>query len=170
MDKPPVDCGSDRYGYVEATGPLGFPPPEEALIDSIVRDACQDCNPNIFMSYRPGAGNLGSEGDPPGDWWVQVAHDMACPTFARLEKEGKLGALYEDRTPVLEQWVIYWNPADYPDQYVVRRWEIGRGWMRPTNDVQAFDMLGEARMAVPDGKICLGPTAGDDPTIVEVWT
>jgi hypothetical protein len=71
---------------------------------------------------------------------------------------------------VLEQWVVYWSPSDFPDQYVVRRWEIGRGWMRPTDDAQAFDMLEEARLVVPEGMVNLGRSGPDDPTVVEVWT
>lgn len=70
----------------------------------------------------------------------------------------------------LEQWAIYWNPADYPDKFVVRRWEIGMGWARPTDDVAAFDMLEEARMSLPVGAYCLGRDESDDPAILEVWT
>lgn len=72
--------------------------------------------------------------------------------------------------PVLEQWVVYWNPSDFPDQYVVRRWKIGRGWIEPDSMVEVFDMLDEARMAVPDGLYRIERDATDDPTIVEIWT
>lgn len=77
----------------------------------------------------------------------------------------------DDQSVVLEQWVIYSHPSDYPDQYVVRRWEIGDGWMRATADVQAWDTLDDARLwSVPADRVRIERDPSDDPTIVEIWT
>ena len=77
----------------------------------------------------------------------------------------------ERPTEYLYQFVIYENPTDYPDRFVVRKWRIGGGAVEaavwPTKVV---DSLEEARSHVPDGLVNIGRTSGDDPVIREVWT
>lgn len=71
---------------------------------------------------------------------------------------------------VISQWVIYWSPKDYPEQYVARRWEIVRGVPQPvpTNDMFVDDSIVELRKLLPPG-FRLPRFGDDDPCIVEVW-
>lgn len=72
---------------------------------------------------------------------------------------------------VLHQFVIYRNPADYPDKVVVRRWSIGAAQVTPdAAPLTLVDTVEAARAALPPGLVCLGREPGDDPVIVEVWT
>lgn len=70
----------------------------------------------------------------------------------------------------MEHYVIYSSPADFPGQFVVRRWLIAGGRCRPDGAPIAVTCdLAAARGAIPDGFTCLGRFPGDDPVIVEVW-
>jgi len=69
----------------------------------------------------------------------------------------------------ISQWVIYDHPRDYPDKFVMRRWEIGRGLVMATDDMALADTLEEARAQVPAGRYRLEREADDDPVIVEMW-
>lgn len=69
---------------------------------------------------------------------------------------------------VLYQNVIYFNPRDYPGQYVNRQYEIRPGQIRP-GPAFAFATLEEARQSIPEGMVMLSRCPDDDPTIVEVW-
>jgi hypothetical protein len=69
----------------------------------------------------------------------------------------------------MEQWCIYFNPADAPWQYVVRRWTIKAGNCIPDKMAQFKPTLLEARACLPDGLYRLERFPGDDPVIVEVW-
>jgi hypothetical protein len=71
---------------------------------------------------------------------------------------------------VMEQFVIYFNPTDYPGQYVVRRWEISTEGLRPDPEPRAVvSSLAAARAAVPPGFVGFGRFPGDEPQVVEVW-
>ena len=71
---------------------------------------------------------------------------------------------------MLEHYVIYRYPSDYPNNYVVRRWRlVGLTGLAADKDYQLADSLGEARELVPKGLIQLDRSEGDDPCIVEVW-
>ena len=72
-------------------------------------------------------------------------------------------------TEPLRQYTIYNSPADYPDLYVVRRWDIVPGEARATDDVTTHFTLEDARLSVPRGLFCMTRSPGDDPCIVEVW-
>jgi len=64
---------------------------------------------------------------------------------------------------VFVAWAIYDHPKDYPNHFVLRRWE----WTTPDEDCQLFDTLEEARAAVPPGLVRF---VGDsNPVIVETW-
>jgi hypothetical protein len=79
MDQMPDDHGSDRYdAIVLVEAPEGVKP-EPALVSWYDRHGCSDCNPNFFYHWRS---------ENPSKWFVQIAHDDGCPSFARLEKEG----------------------------------------------------------------------------------
>lgn|GEM_PF-2249945 len=69
----------------------------------------------------------------------------------------------------LSQWVIYRGARDVDTLYFVRRWEIGPMASTPCESHGAAS-LDEARALLPPWVVSLGRMAGDDPTIVEVWT
>jgi hypothetical protein len=69
----------------------------------------------------------------------------------------------------LEMFVIYERPRDYPDKYVMRRWEITHGGSRPTDYFVLADTLEEVRRAVPPWCVKLFRDAQDEPQIVESW-
>jgi len=70
----------------------------------------------------------------------------------------------------IKHWVIYKNPSDYPNKYVVRCLVAVKGEvladMEPTTVV---DTLEAARARVPDGTVMVARHPSDDPVIVEVW-
>jgi hypothetical protein len=69
----------------------------------------------------------------------------------------------------MSQWVIYDHPRDYPDQFVLRRWDIIGSNIVPTDEVALAKTLPEIRTKVPGGLYCLERFADDDACIVEVW-
>lgn len=67
-------------------------------------------------------------------------------------------------------YTVYSSPADFPDKFVMRRFNIGRGGEAlPSNEVFVSDTLEGVRQSVPEGAMCLGREDGDDPVIVESW-
>lgn len=94
MDRVPADYGSDRYNAVEMSGaPEGVFPPDR-MVDQMLATACADCNPNLILRWVDPEEPIT---DPPNDWvdvhgqrWhLTVAHDDGCPTYARLNAEGR---------------------------------------------------------------------------------
>ena len=69
----------------------------------------------------------------------------------------------------IEMWVIYFNPADYPGRFVVRRHSVFDGEAHPSQHCILADDLDHARDYVPGNCINLGRLQGDDPAIFEVW-
>lgn len=74
LDTSPIDHGSDRYDYVEVTGPGD--PPAETLARVLV--PCEDCRANAFLRMID---PTGLDADP-SNWHLTVAHDEGCPTFS----------------------------------------------------------------------------------------
>lgn len=73
----------------------------------------------------------------------------------------------------IRQWVIYYNPADYPGKYVVREWAVIVGQREPIAAVEAaavVDTIEAARAVIPPAMVDIGRRDDDDPVIVEVWT
>ena len=67
-------------------------------------------------------------------------------------------------------WTVFQRPADYPDGYIARRFEIdGTGGPRPTLDVVTGLSLDEVRAKLPRGLVCFARLDGDAPSVVEVW-
>jgi hypothetical protein len=62
--------------------------------------------------------------------------------------------------------VIYKNPKDYPNKWVVREWN----GLIP-NKIACCDAnsLMEARKHIPKGLFNIGRRDGDDPIIEEIW-
>ena len=67
------------------------------------------------------------------------------------------------------QWVIYDHPRDYPDKFVLRRWNIVANRVIPTDEIAFAKTLPEIRAKVPKHLYCMARFADDDPCIVEVW-
>jgi hypothetical protein len=72
---------------------------------------------------------------------------------------------------LFSQWVVYDHPSDYPENFVVRRWEIfnQRPYFRPTGDVVLATTIEEARRSIPWDRIRFSRSPEDDPKIVEIW-
>lgn len=72
---------------------------------------------------------------------------------------------------VMDMWVVYSNPSDYPGKWVLRRWEIQRGNTDPipTKNVHTGDLYAEVIAHLPGGLTRLGRDQSDDPTITESW-
>jgi len=72
---------------------------------------------------------------------------------------------------LLTLWVVYDHPADYPDDVVVRRWQVGREEAPVrTSVVECYPDLEAARDALEQrGLVCVPRSAPDDPVIVESW-
>lgn len=71
--------------------------------------------------------------------------------------------------PVMSQFVIYDHPSDYPDHFVVRRWDIMPDSLKPDQECKIANSLVEARSLVPHGYHRLPRAKNDDPKIVEIW-
>ena len=71
----------------------------------------------------------------------------------------------------LEQYAIYDHPSDYPNNFVVRRWEVVRGVpvAMPCGNPVLTETLEAARAVVPPGFVNIGRFENDDPVILEVW-
>jgi hypothetical protein len=72
----------------------------------------------------------------------------------------------------MTQWVVYWNPSDYPGKYVVRGVDIVRG--PPAGfifhpECATFDSLEDARAALPPHLYRLERHTSDAVPIVEIW-
>jgi hypothetical protein len=70
---------------------------------------------------------------------------------------------------VMKQWVVYYNPSDYPEKYVVREWHVLRDSLIANDHVVIGNTLEEARTLIPQGLYRLPRLENDDPVIVEVW-
>lgn len=74
----------------------------------------------------------------------------------------------EKHIPELDQYVVYFNPKDYPGKYVVRRWEIYSTGPIPREAI-ANESLESIRARIPDNKIMILPDPNDDECILEIW-
>jgi hypothetical protein len=66
---------------------------------------------------------------------------------------------------MLDIWIIYESPSDYPGQFVARRFQMNE----PTADVLTAVTLDDVRALLPPGLVRLERTQHDQPHIVEVW-
>lgn len=69
----------------------------------------------------------------------------------------------------MQIYVVYRYPADYPNKFVVRRWELVQGRKIATSFVQTADSLEEIRKCVPPKMSAVSRSYSDDPAIVECW-
>jgi hypothetical protein len=71
---------------------------------------------------------------------------------------------------MMEMFVVYERPRDYPDRFVLRRWSIGGNKMEADRDwFYLGDTLKEVREKVPPHCVCIRRHTNDEPQIVEVW-
>jgi hypothetical protein len=69
----------------------------------------------------------------------------------------------------LVMYVIYDRPKDYPNLFVLRRWQIEGGVEKPLNIMATGPTVAEVRKSVPAGSIRMPVYDNDDPVILEVW-
>lgn len=61
---------------------------------------------------------------------------------------------------------IYERPADYPDKFVARLWDVNR----PTNLAAIADTYEELLEAIPvNSMVKMARSPADDPVILETW-
>ncbi|MDD3230899.1 MAG: hypothetical protein PHE09_17035 [Oscillospiraceae bacterium] len=60
---------------------------------------------------------------------------------------------------------VYKNPADYPNKYVARLWDVDK----PTTLVAITDSFEEIRAAKPPEMVIMQRQPNDDPVIIETW-
>lgn len=66
-------------------------------------------------------------------------------------------------------YAVYSHPKDYPNGYVVRRFEISGALAEATQEASYAPTLEALRELIPPGLMCLPRHVDDDPTIVETW-
>jgi hypothetical protein len=74
--------------------------------------------------------------------------------------------------PEMLQFTIYEKPADYPENWVVRQWELyasSKGTLIVPGPHRIAWNLEGARELIPLGQYRLGRNTEDDPYIVETW-
>lgn len=70
----------------------------------------------------------------------------------------------------LVMWVVYRNPRDYPDQYVVRRHWPEHGHVVAEREPRAVSPVYQwAVRRIPAGLVRILRCPSDDPVIVETW-
>lgn len=70
---------------------------------------------------------------------------------------------------ILTIWTVFYNPADFPGQYVLRAFHEVKGSMLVNPVAHTADSLEAIRAKVPPGCIRIPAMPGDDPAIVEAW-
>jgi hypothetical protein len=66
-------------------------------------------------------------------------------------------------------YVIYKNPKDYPDKFVVRFWVVESGSINPGPLICLVDTIEDARSSIPTNVVKMPVFKDDDPVIEEVW-
>lgn len=77
-----------------------------------------------------------------------------------------------DRDDNVEMFTIYFNPTDYPNRYVVRRFVIFPNMADPVADptpTRICHSIQEARRAIPDGLVMMTRHPSDPLGVVESW-
>lgn len=77
--------------------------------------------------------------------------------------------LVERRAMPLQCYVIYRSPSDYPDKFVVRRWECSSPPQAREMINSPVDTVKEARALVPKNLVRFHRALTDDAVIVETW-
>lgn len=71
----------------------------------------------------------------------------------------------------MTQWVIFFNPTDYPGKYVLRRFQVGPGTVTPEAEPDGvFETLEDAREVFRGSTLVrIERDPNDEPQIVETW-
>jgi hypothetical protein len=69
------------------------------------------------------------------------------------------------RRGVLNMWVIYDHPKDFPEGHVARRFELDQ----VTGDIIIGQLDALRKNFIRCGLVCLTRDPSDDPVIVETW-
>lgn len=67
--------------------------------------------------------------------------------------------------PDIPIWVIYYDPLDFPGQYVLRRFNMDT----PTEEFYTSKTLEGVRKHIPEGMVMLMPFSEDPKVIKEIW-
>ena len=70
---------------------------------------------------------------------------------------------------ILSMYVVYDHPHDFPDDYVVRRWDTSQRGFWPTGEHWTAKSLKEARAKLPGNLHRIPHQVGEDTKIVETW-
>lgn len=71
---------------------------------------------------------------------------------------------------IMEQWVVYDHPKDWPQYFVARKWIIRRDGYAPTDEVMMHPDLDTLRgFLVDQGLVMLTRSPEDEPVVLEVW-
>lgn len=71
---------------------------------------------------------------------------------------------------MINMWVIYDHPSDYPDWFFARRFRVGDREINPTGEIRYEKDLETLRERfAKDGMTCITRHETDDPVIVETW-
>lgn len=98
--------------------------------------------------------------------YVNVSKLTASDASILIEKlrEGR-----ENMSDVLNQYVIYNNPKDYPGKFVLRKWVINPAGLHSGPILGIADNIEEVRKYLPSYAVKLSVCENDDPVIAEVW-
>jgi hypothetical protein len=69
----------------------------------------------------------------------------------------------------LTLWTIYDKPADYPDGFIARRFEVGGGQPVATSDTLTGELEALRQTFWKAGLMKLSRQEDDEPQIVETW-
>jgi hypothetical protein len=70
---------------------------------------------------------------------------------------------------MLDMYVVYDHPTDFPNHFVVRHWIIGAGRAKPTDRCVIGKTLDEVRTAIPAYCVRLERSPEDEPQVLESW-
>ena len=77
-----------------------------------------------------------------------------------------------NKPDVLQTWTIFRHPRDYPNSYVVRRFDIVPGSREPVPSMYPHAIgptLEAVRQTIPPGLMRFDRHPMDEPQIVEIW-
>lgn len=72
-------------------------------------------------------------------------------------------------TEPLTLWVVYERPADYPEGYIARQWQVHTGVAFFTSLTVTAPTLEGVRRKLPSGLVPFERDPNDDPCVKEVW-
>ena len=107
-----------------------------------------------------------------------VVNPLSEELLAKIRKEapetywllmGAQSYFNEVSSRTMRMYTVYRHSRDYPEKYVVRRFDIRDDGSHTTGWVRTADSLEGIRSLIPPGLACLTRSDGDEPEIVETW-